>query len=443
MRSPSESQLLVIVWAALMLSAACFILLSNHPVSDDPYNLPDVLRYARSGVTTASLKAHINPAGPLSYVIIAAFGTPLGGALWSYRLVNLLCFAVLFALLYRRSLGGMQYAAAAILVLTNPYLPLASATILTELPALLVFMAGVALWMSGLDRLADPAAQEQPIRDVVTFLAGSLLLGASVIARQYYAAVLPAMLGILLVALRRLPSRARGPFCRLSIASMALALMPVVGLIALWGGMTAPSIRTNVSYQQFNADIGFSFVRPVTAAVLIGVYALPPLGLQRGHTLHRSARFSMAAAAASLILHALVPVQNLWCTGGQIVHCGMIDGAYWLIHRRSEILALAFSWSAMAAGCLGLIYLGHAFLNGSATGPPRHGPAFAVAFLLLFVLEQMFVGGSIPFYERYVLQVAPMIGFAIASGGGFSTSRAMAGSLPLVIFGQLRLWRYL
>ena len=51
-----------------LISALLFIALVNRPVFDDLNNLPDVSRYAHSGVSAATVAAHHNPAGPGSFV---------------------------------------------------------------------------------------------------------------------------------------------------------------------------------------------------------------------------------------------------------------------------------------------------------------------------------------------------------------------------------------
>jgi hypothetical protein len=251
------------------------------------------------------------------------------------------------------------------------------------------------------------------------------------------------MFCVLLVVWIRQPPAQRAFLSLLSAISLALACIPPLALIGVWGGLTAEGVRTNLSYQHFNATVGLNFVRPLTTALVIGVYALPALVFQGPQVQRLLPRFAVAAAVASLIAHALVPAPMLWCTGKQIVLCGMIDGGYWFVRDNWGGFALGISFAAAFLGFLGVICMSNAFLISQGAGSAGHAPTFAVFFLLFFTLGQVFVGGNIPFYERYVLQVAPMIGFVVASSGNFSIERALAGSLPLFVLGQQRLWRYI
>jgi hypothetical protein len=65
---------------------------------------------------------------------------------------------------------------------------------------------------------------------------------------------------------------------------------------------------------------------------------------------------------------------------------------------------------------------------------------FGLSFLTFFIVEQFFVGGNIPFYERYILQIAPILGIALGSSREFAVDRALIGSAPLILLGQYRLW---
>ena len=63
------------------------------------------------------------------------------------------------------------------------------------------------------------------------------------------------------------------------------------------------------------------------------------------------------------------------------------------------------------------------------------------AFVIFFLIEQFFVGGNIPFYERYILQIAPMLGLVLGGNRQFKVDRALIGSAPMIVYGLFRLWR--
>jgi len=61
--------------------------------------------------------------------------------------------------------------------------------------------------------------------------------------------------------------------------------------------------------------------------------------------------------------------------------------------------------------------------------------------VLFFVLEQFGIGGNIPFYDRYVLQVAPFLGMiAFSTLPKLTTWRLIFFAL-MVLFSHALLWR--
>jgi len=68
---------------------------------------------------------------------------------------------------------------------------------------------------------------------------------------------------------------------------------------------------------------------------------------------------------------------------------------------------------------------------------------FSITFVLLFVLEQLFVGGNIPFYERYLFQIMPFI--CIVLFYNVRTFKFIYFLFPLLslVIGQYMIWRYL
>jgi hypothetical protein len=67
---------------------------------------------------------------------------------------------------------------------------------------------------------------------------------------------------------------------------------------------------------------------------------------------------------------------------------------------------------------------------------------FALLTIVFFIAEQIGVGGNLPFYDRYVLQVAPflgLIGFSILPRLTPSRQFALAS---LSVFSHIMLWRF-
>jgi hypothetical protein len=67
---------------------------------------------------------------------------------------------------------------------------------------------------------------------------------------------------------------------------------------------------------------------------------------------------------------------------------------------------------------------------------------FALLVIVFFVAEQIGVGGNIPFYDRYVLQLAPFLGvLAFAILPRLTPARLLA-LVGLSVFSHIMLWRF-
>src|SRR5947209_6201667 len=134
-----------------LISAALFIGLVNRPVYDDPYNIFDVHNYATRGLSVDTLLSQRNPPGPTSFLWMAAGVRLLGGdELRNARIANLMSWLLLGAgvLIGAKYSGFPQLWYGALLVLlVFPHTLEATATMLTEGPALLFAVAGILAWI--------------------------------------------------------------------------------------------------------------------------------------------------------------------------------------------------------------------------------------------------------------------------------------------------------
>src|SRR5690348_2990074 len=81
-QEPWSTRYLALAFVLLILnslSALLFIMFVNRPTFDDVYNYPDVRRYATQGVNVGTIRGHINPTGPTSFVWMAGTVRILGG----------------------------------------------------------------------------------------------------------------------------------------------------------------------------------------------------------------------------------------------------------------------------------------------------------------------------------------------------------------------------
>jgi len=200
-------------------------------------------------------------------------------------------------------------------------------------------------------------------------------------------------------------------------------------------------MHQNISYSNYTAAIGINLLRPINAVLYIGIYMLPVLVFQPNSGIRVPRILVLLALVMAGLLAISVPEGNLWCGPESDASCGPIKWLYDILSARSANLARAYNGIGASAGCAGLFLLIRAIWSDRAAIIETPGVVLALAFLAFFLVEQLFVGGNIPFYERYILQIAPMLGLALGSYRSFRVNRALIGSTPLILYGLFRLWR--
>src|SRR5258708_9851361 len=166
-----------------LISAALFIGLVNRPVYDDPYNIFDVHNYATRGLSVGTLLSQRNPPGQTSFLWMAARVRLLaGGELRDARIANLMSWLLLGA----GVLIGAKYSSspqlwygALLVLLVFPHTLEATATILTEGPALLFAVAGILAWIEFASR---PTITP---RLLALGMLGGILMGLAATCRRY------------------------------------------------------------------------------------------------------------------------------------------------------------------------------------------------------------------------------------------------------------------
>jgi 4-amino-4-deoxy-L-arabinose transferase-like glycosyltransferase len=418
-----------------LLSALLFIFSCPTPVFDDLANMRDIQRYAADGVNASTLATHVNPAGPAGYIWAAVLaqaiahlaGFPL---LTGARLAVWLAWLLLFILICvmvrsgreRRgpAIAGAMYAT----ILVAPHSAMSQALLLTEGLAVLFCVAACLFYLK--------AAEDEDHGSMRPWLFCGLLAGIAAITRQYYLAVLPAFAAAVLFDAgpkRRLASRLWG-----SLLILAAASIPVAALVLVWGGLTSPGMVSGASYASYKAKLGIDVLRPVDAALAVSVYSamvLAPAGITAARKVPFNIPLLLAIGAAIACAFSRFP-------GEGPVHsiCELADRVMGhQLMRYAVVLVAVYLLSALALALA---------LEPGELGRLWKDPGFRVASfaLLLFIAEQFFVGGNIPFYDRYVMQCMPFIGllaFRLLRHPGYSP---LAGYAGMFAISQMMLWRF-
>jgi hypothetical protein len=424
-------RLALLVFLLNAISSLLFIIYFNHAVYDDPNNFPDVQRYASEGVSVGTIRHHQNPTGPTSFVWMAA-GVRLFGSdgLRDARLASLISWVLLGAsilFLGERSSYPQLWYAAFLVTLVFPHAVSTSALVLTEGPALLFALLGVLAWLEAFSR---PAIS---LRLGLLGILGGFSLGMAVTCRQYFLALLPAALFFAIFEIRRNKATRDWRWYLPAALSLLAASVPVLMLLFVWKNFSSPGMVAGVSYQGQQARVGMNFFRPLVAAVYAAAYFVPltfPAMLRLKNFQRRVALlFAVVGAAGITYFSSLIlqpgPLNSLIRFASRLPHGGTVLFA---------AIAIVVLYNA-ASVCLLLWEQRHSL---SSCAPA----VFALLVVVFFVAEQIGVGGNLPFYDRYVLQIAPFLGLIAFTVLPRLTPARFVTLAGLSVLSHVMLWRF-
>jgi hypothetical protein len=424
---------LVSVFAISALSAILFMLIVNRPVFDGGSNLHDVHAYVVHGISVASIHAQHNPPGPLSFIWMA-----VAVRLTGHNELLSAGMAVLFSwfLLVAGTIIGSRYSqwpqlwySAALSALIFPHSMTAIATILTEGPGILFALLGILIWTEAASRL-----NRISLSSLIWLIVGGLFIGLSITSRQYYLALLPSAGVMALLLLNSRPSADKFQWFGGIVASLAVAVIPVILLLLIWKGISSPGMEAGTADPNYQVGVGFAWLRPIQvifyAALYLVPYSFPAMwGMRLARRWPALLGASAAGFAATYFRNSLVnpgPLNSVIETASRIPAGATL--IFWLI-------ASVTIYNAVAVGFL--LWEERVRLRLCA-------PAImALLVIFFFIAEQLGVGGNIPFYDRYILQLAPflgLIGFWLFPK--FTRSRILVIAV-MSVFSQVMLWRYL
>lgn len=424
-------QLVLLFFTLNVVSAALFIHFVNRPIYDDQFTIVDVHMFASKGLSVDTVRAIKTPPGPTGFawlaIAVRSFETD---ELRDARIGALLTWVLLVA----GVLIGARYSkfrelwySALLASLVFPHSVEAAALVLTEGPALLFAILGALAWV-------EFASRPSTTPSLLAFgILGAFGMGLSITCRQYFLALLPAAL--LLVVQQSLNQEGtKNQNWRFWIVlSLAVAAAPVIVLVMIWKGFSSPGMAMGISYPGWQARVGLNLLRPLIAAFYTAFYLLPltfPTALQ---TKIRYGWQTMAPAVTGGIL--------IGYFSRSVLQPGPLNTVIHAIGRgptaESVILGLIGALTIYNAVVVArLLWERRASLSSC---PPL---LFALLMIVFFVAEQCGVGGNVPFYDRYLLQVAPFLGLvAFALKARLSYSRLLVLATMSGV-GQVMLWRF-
>ena len=423
----------ILLFVLNVISAALFIGFVNRPVYDDPFNIFDVHNYASRGLSVDTFLSHRNPPGPTGFLWMAAGVRLLGGEeLRAARIAILVSWILLAAGILvgaRYSRFPQLWYGAMISTLVFPHAVEATATLLTEGPSLLFAVLGVLAW-------TEFASRPDVTPGVFSLgILGGLSMGLAVTCRQYNLALLPAAVCFALYQRRKRGSGKELRWLVSVILSLALAVVPALVMILVWKGISSPGMATGMSYKNWKAGVGLNFFRPLLASFYTVVYlvplSFPAMTMQqlkpamRWRTLLVASLGGLAAAMFGASLLQPGPLRTL-------------------VHSASRVPAGEFMVLGLIAGVtiINTVALCNFLWNERVIIFSNPLMIFALLVVVFFIAEQLGVGGNLPFYDRYILQVAPFLGTIAFSLLPRLTYPRLAALVALSIVSHVMLWRY-
>ncbi len=425
------------------LSSTLFIVSKTGMVFDDVYNSTDINRYLESGVSTSSLEQHSNPAGPLSYVWIAVVSSFMGAsqAIGAEAKIDLqriavllswvLCFLAVSVLSKSNTIKLYLFS---LPIMVMPHTQMAMSTLLTEGPAMMFCLVGVMLWIGGLAHRVGSRV------GVAKLVVGAFLVGLSIISRQYYLMLLPALGVTALVSywVNQVSLRVSS----IAIASLAFGVIPLMCLWMLWTGFASPSMQLGTSYAGKTAGVGFAPLRAISCLLYTLIYlAFFSRPLWSSYWSSATIKGKQLSLVSSCLIAALVAIFS-----DRLFFAGPINSIQSKLGTFGEYLPSVFIFVIVLIAAFNACVLMKA-LKESKVALSR-SPIFLLSSLVLvfFVLENSLIISEIGFYERYMLQVMPFIGVVtfklVEESGQNYAAKDYALFTLMFLLSTAMLWRY-
>jgi hypothetical protein len=435
LRQPQNEIYFRVVLIGLLLnivSAILFISLVNRPVYDDVYNMLDVRTYAADGLSAKALLSQRNAPGPASFLWMAVGarllpGNELRGARvavlgsWILLVVGMLLGA-------RYSKFPAAWYASLLALVVFPHSVESTATALTEGPSLLFALLGVLAWI-------ESASSSKPTRNTyVLAMLGGLSMGIAVTCRQYFLALLPAAAIFAIYQWRRTGIREDFRWAGSILVSFLLAAVPVLLLLFVWKNISSPAVASGSSYDNaWKASVGLNLSRPLIVALYTALYLVPltfPVMLRL-----KNSRRLIALPIAILGGVSIAYFSPLFLQPGPLN--SFIQFSSRVLHGATVLLALAAAIALYNAAAV--VFLLWDQRQALLSCPPV---IFSLFVVLFFIAEQIGVGGNLPFYDRYVLQLAPFLGIIAFFALPRLTPARLLALAALSVLSHIMLWRF-
>lgn len=392
-----------------LVVAAVLAVLVRWGVMDEDFHLESSKPFALLGVNGTTLYNHVPPTGVSSHIWFAFWIWLIPGITYvGLRLITCAFLAVLAVWVYvqmKEFSGATQkkILAASLFMLSFPYFFLSTSTVMTEGPSFVFLFAGLLLLaLSRLERL-------------LPFFLGCLLLGITTISRFYYIPLLPALAVVLFLSdwrsFAQQGIKSITTHKVLLYLSIAVSLLPLVGLIVLWGGLTPPGFH---QWSKLRSGISFNAFRPVSCLALLSIYMAPAVLVNVNWRLKRTLFACLLSLSMALVL-ALGKV-NLFHDSSSVddVFSGPIEHTVGWLMAKGNLMVYLGLFGMYSVGLTSVIIVVERLTHNSRqTDFWDNSLLFSLAFVVFFIGAQAFVGGNHPFFDRYLGHPWPFLGYIL------------------------------
>ena len=376
---------------AFLVVTFVLCLYPDHLVFDEVFHIYDIHRYYSEPITISSLQEHYCPNGILSHILPGVFAKFLGSNdIVIIRLFVWLCVLGSFILLTIKRFSNDTLKLGFLITICNPYSFLCSTTFMTEFIALSFVILGLIIMQS----------KNSLKRNI-----GFFIIGLSIITRFYYIALIPA---IFLPELMRINSlKVFKEVFRSNIFSFTLIIAPLIFLLFTWNSLTPPKL---LEMGGELSEVGFNFPRFIISLIYLGFYVSPFIfflpGIEwRKIIFNKSIVFP--SILASIAILAIWP--NIFNLVDRPISTGIIYSIYKLIISSfSENVGYAYNLTIISFCLISFFAFLYHFIERRLYSE-KFG-LIAGLFVLFFMIQQIFIGGNIAFYERYVFVASFFIG---------------------------------
>ncbi len=292
---------------------------------------------------------------------------------------------------------------------------------------MLFAMMGALIWV---ESMTGPTVT--PHR-VLFGMIGGLSMGLAITCRQYYLALLPAAGLFALYQLRRRGSKGKSLWFVSVILSLSAAIVPVLVLVLVWKGLSSPAMVSGASYGTWESKVGLNLFRPIVATFYTALYIVPL-------TFPAMLRLRSALRPRVLLIAALGGI-GTGLFRSSLLQPGPLQSLAHVARRMPAGEIIFFDLIAFAM-IYNAVSLGHLLWEKRAAWFSCPPVVFALLAVVFFIAEQAGVSGNIPFYELYVLQIAPFLGLIAFALLPRLTLPRLSALMVLSIMSQVLLWRY-